>query len=197
MSAEVPRSNGSAQFLFTASPNSPLLSGFKINEDGSLTPVPGSPFVIGTPARAIVGVHDALLIADGAGITVFSVDMETGAIRQTDSAKAASISDLLNDPQMNAAIAVSAAGALALRVVDGRLQAQPAPMAQAPAVAQTSRHAILDATDHFMYVIDIGKTELMAFRIQNGKPLPLSPQSYPLPKDTAFITLVASRNIQR
>ena len=197
MSAEVPRSNGSAQYLFTASPNSPLLSGFKINVDGSLTPVPGSPFVIGTPARAIMGVHDALLIADGAGIRVFSVDMETGAIRQTDSAKAASISDFLSDPQMNATIAVSAAGALALRVEDGRLQAQPAPMAQTPAVAQTSRHAILDATDHFMYVIDIGKTELMAFRTQNGKPLPLSPQSYPLPKDTAFITLVASRNIQR
>jgi hypothetical protein len=197
MSAEVPRSNGSAQYLFTASPNSPLLSGFKINEDGSLTPVPGSPFVIGTPARAIMGVHDALLIADGAGITVFSVDMETGAIRQTDSAKAASISNLVSDPQMNAAIAVSAAGVLALRVVDGRLQAQPAPMAQAPTVAQTSRHAILDATDHFMYVIDIGKTELMAFRTQNGKPLPLSPQSYPLPKDTTLITLVASRNIQR
>jgi hypothetical protein len=198
MSAEVPRSNGSAQFLFTASPNSPLLSGFKINADGSLTPVPGSPFVIATPARAIVGVHDALLIADGAGITVFSVDMATGAIRQTDSAKAAFISDLVSDPQMNAAIAVSASGALALRVVDGRLQAQPAPMtAQVPAVVQTSRQAILDVTDHFMYVIDIGKTELMAFRTQNGKPLPLSPQSYPLPKDTAFITLVGSPRIQR
>jgi hypothetical protein len=195
MSAEVPRSNGSAQYLFTASPNSPLLSGFKINADGSLTPVPGSPFVIGTSARAIVGVHDALLIADGAGIRVFSVDMESGAIRQTDLAKAVTISDLVSDPQMNAAIAVSPAGALALRVVDGKLLTQPAPMARAPAAAQTSRQAILDATDHFMYVIDVGKTELMAFRTQNGKPLPLSPQSYPLPKDTAFITLVESRDI--
>ena len=197
MSAEVPRSNGSAQFLFTASPNSPLLSGFKINTDGSLTPVPGSPFVIGASARAIVGVHDALLLADGASVRVFSVDMETGAIRQTDSAKAATISDLVSDPQMNAAIAISPAGALALRVVDGRLQAQPAPMAQSPAQPQTPRQAILDATDHFMYVINVGKTELMAFRTQNGKPLPLSPQSYPLPKDTTFITLVGSQRIQR
>jgi hypothetical protein len=197
MSAEVPRSNGSAQFLFTASPNSPLLSGFKINPDGSLTPVPGSPFVIGTAARAIVGVHDALLISDGAGIKVFSVDMETGAIQQTDSINAATISNLVSDPQRNAAIAVSPAGALALRVVDGKLQVQPAPMAQAPAEAQTSGQAILDATDHFMYVIDVGKTELMAFRTQNGKPLPLSPQSYPLPRGTVFITLVESQRIQR
>ena len=197
MFAEVPRSKGPAQFLFTASANSPLLSGFKINADGSLTPVPGSPFVIGTSARAIVGVHDALLIADGAGISVFSVDMETGAIRQTDSAKAATITDLVSDPQMNAAIAVSPAGALALRVVHGRLQAQPAPMAQAQVEAQTSRQAILDATDHFMYVIDVGKSELMAFRTQNGKPLPLSPQSYPLPSGTAFITLVELQKTQR
>jgi hypothetical protein len=190
MSAEVP-----AQFLFTASPNSPLLSGFRMNADGSLTPVPGSPFVISTAARAIAGVHGALLVADGAGIRVFRVDKETGAIRQTDSARIGTITSLVNDPQMNAVIAVSPAGALALRVMDGMLQAQPAPMAQAE--AHTSRQAILDATGRFMYMVDVSRAELMAFRAQNGKQLPLTPQSYPLPRGTAFITLVESRNIRR
>jgi hypothetical protein len=192
MSTAVP-----AQFVFTASPNSPLLSGFRINVDGSLAPIPGSPFLINTSARAIAGVHGTLLVADGAGIRVFSVDKETGAIRQSDSARIGAITDLLSDLHSDAAIAVSPTGAMVLRVKDGKLQAQPAPMSPGSAEAQTSRQSIVDAADHFMYVVDAGKAELMAFRIENAKPLPLTPQSYPLPRGTAFITLVESRNIRR
>jgi hypothetical protein len=197
MSAEVPRSSSPAQFLFTASANSPLLSGFRINADGSLAPVPGAPFVIGASVRAIASVRGTLLVADGAGIRAFSVDQETGAIRQSDSIRAGPITDLVSDPQADAATAVSPAGALALRVMDGRLQTQPAPMAAASAESQTSRQAVLDATGRFMYVVDVNKAELMALRIQNGKPIPLSPQAYPLPRGTSFITLVKSPRIQR
>jgi hypothetical protein len=191
MSVEVP-----TQFVFTASSNSPLLSGFRINADGSLAPIPGSPFLINTSARAIAGVHGTLLVADGAGIRVFSVDQETGAIRQSDSVRIGAITDLLSDLHSDAAIAVSPIGAMVLRVKDGKLQAQPAPMSPASAEAQTARQSIL-AADRFMYVVDAGKAELMAFRIENGKPLPLTPQSYSLPRGTAFITLVESRNIRR
>jgi hypothetical protein len=191
MSAEVP-----AQFVFTASPNSPLLSGFKINADGSLAPIPGSPFLINTSASAIAGVHGTLLVADGAGIRVFSVDQETGAIQQSDSVRIGVITDLLSDLHSDAAIAVSPTGAMILRVKDGKLQAQPAPMSPASTEAQIARQSIL-AADRFMYVVDAGKAELMAFRIENGKPLPLMPQFYPLPRGTAFITLVESRNIRR
>ena len=192
MSAEVP-----AQFVFTASPNSPLLSGFRINADGSLTPVSGSPFLISTSARAIAGVHGTLLVADSAGISVFSVDKETGAIRQSDSVRIGAITDLVSDPHSDAAIAASSTGALALRVKNGKLQAQPAPMPPASPEAQSAKQSVLDAATRFMYVVDAGKAELMAFRIENGKPLPLTPQSYPVPRGSAFITLVESGNIRR
>jgi len=190
MSAQVP-----AQFVFTASPNSPLLSGFRLNADGSLAPVPGSPFLINTSARAIAGVQGTLLVAEGASIRVFSLD-ETGAIRQSDSLRTGMITDFVRD-QANGVIAVSPTGALALQVKDGKLQAQPTPVSPAPAEAQPFKQAVMDATGRFMYVMDAGKAELMAFRIQNGKPLPLSPQSYPLPRGTAFIALVELRKIQR
>jgi 6-phosphogluconolactonase (cycloisomerase 2 family) len=81
MAATVP-----AQFLFVGDGVAPLITGFRINGDGSLAPVPGSPFVISVPARSLVAIHGTLVIADGKGIVAYKVDKQTGSIQQIDAA---------------------------------------------------------------------------------------------------------------
>src|SRR5579859_210242 len=72
MAATVP------QFLFVGDPETPLISGFRINDDGSLAPVPGSPFPVGFTPRALWSMGDLLLAVNQDGATAFAVDRETG-----------------------------------------------------------------------------------------------------------------------
>lgn len=73
MAATVP-----AQFLFVGDGDAPLITGFRINGDGSLAPVPGSPFSVGFTPRALWSTKNLLLVLTQEGATAFSVDPETG-----------------------------------------------------------------------------------------------------------------------
>jgi hypothetical protein len=66
------------QFLFVGDPATPLVSGFRINNDGSLAPVPGSPFPLGFTPRALWSTDNLLLAVTQDGATAFAVDRETG-----------------------------------------------------------------------------------------------------------------------
>jgi 6-phosphogluconolactonase (cycloisomerase 2 family) len=82
MAATVP-----AQFLFLGQSDAPLVTAFRINSDGSLAPVAGSPFAVGAAARELTFVGNTLTVASEAGVQAFTVDKETGSIHEGGLAK--------------------------------------------------------------------------------------------------------------
>ena len=193
MAGNVSKKDPPSQFLFATSPDSRLMHGFKINSDGSLAPVSGSPFVTGIPLRSLASVQNALIAAGEDTILAFTVDQETGSIRQSDAIKTAAISRLTADLPANAVIATTSAGSIAFRVAKGKLEPLPGEIAAskpASTKAQAPPSAVLDASGRFMYVVDAGKAELAAFHVEQGRPKALSPPAYPLPSGTSAIALV-------
>lgn len=187
MAATVPK-NSAQQFLFAASMDSPLISGFEINNDGSLAPVAGSPFLMIEPVRAVLSLHGNLIVAGGNSVKVFVVDSETGSIRFMDSAKISGISKLASDPTIDAVIATAPTGRVSLRLVQGKLQTQPDTLT--PAQSESPQQAALDATDRFMYTVESDMAEVRAFRVDGKKLIPLSPASYPIQRGSASVALV-------
>jgi hypothetical protein len=165
-----------------------MISGFTINNDGSLAPVPGSPFVETGPAHAIAALEGSLIAAGADRLRVFAVDQETGSIHLTDTLGFKNVSSLASTPANDAIVATMPTGMIALRVANGKLQGAPVDML--PVGVQAPPQAVLDASGKFMYTID-GNAELMAFRVEGKSVTPLSPPSYPLPSGATFIALVA------
>lgn len=186
--------NSAQQFLFAISADSPLMSGFKIGENGSLMPVPGSPFVSNQPSHFIASVQGALIVASENTITVFRVDAETGSIQQTDAVRTGKISQLMADLPANMVVAATEKGLVAFRISDGELKAMPGAVAVSEVAsikAQPPPSAVLDASGRFMYVADASRAELEVFPAENGKLSTLLPSAtYPLPHGTAAIALV-------
>ena len=153
--------------------------------------VPGSPFSIAAPAQAVTAMHGALIVASGTSITAFAVNKETGMIQPTDSIKTGAES-LEADSAENTIFAATQKGMLAFRVSDGKLQTLPSTLAVSArqAVAPQSPPAALDASSKFMYVIDASKAEIAGYRVDEGKPMPLTPQFYPTSRGANSLILV-------
>ena len=81
--APVPRT--SPQFLFLGDAASPLLTGFRLNSDGSLAPLPGSPYPAGAPVRALQSMQNVLIVETRSGATAYIVNQETGLLAPADS----------------------------------------------------------------------------------------------------------------
>lgn len=80
----------SRQFLFLSDAGAPLITIFKINGDGSLAPIPGSPFPISAPARALKSAQDLLIVEGESGASMFKVNRETGLLEPAANALSAS-----------------------------------------------------------------------------------------------------------
>lgn len=130
------------------------------------------------------------MVGGKTGIKLFSVDKESGAILQTDAIQAGPVNELLRDPATNAVVAVTPTQRLLVSAVQGKLQVLPAGNMLSAREATTLPPAVLDASGKFMFVVDSTRSQLMAFRVEDRKPVPLSPASYPLPGGSASITLV-------
>jgi hypothetical protein len=154
-SAQVPQTG--SQFLFAGDAVSPWITGFRLNSDGSLAPLPGSPFAAGAPVRALHAVRDGLMVETENAVSFYRVNQETGELQQDSASAALSASDLSR---------LAAAG------------------------PQT---AALDAAGKFMYVVDVQRAELLAFRVEKGK-LVLLPPVYPVMAGTGSLALVFSSN---
>jgi sugar lactone lactonase YvrE len=50
--------------------------------------------------------------------------------------------------------------------------------------------AVLDASGRFMYVADVDRRELLAYRVENGKPLALSSSAIPIANATNSLAIV-------
>jgi len=170
MAAVVP-----SQFLFTADPGAGVILGFKINRDGGLSPVPGSPFVMAESPRLIAGTGENLFVAGRTKLTLFVADEETGTLRKADVAPVPRLSSMAADLPSSTIFASSLAGELAVRAVNHRIQVSAA-AEPAEARAPTS---VLDSSGSFMYTLDRATGTISIFTVRNGAPDPESLRSYP------------------
>jgi 6-phosphogluconolactonase (cycloisomerase 2 family) len=186
--AEASKTGAGAEFLFVSGTSgSSLVSGFKINPDGSLIPVPGSPFAMGGQVRAIAAMQGSLVVAGEKSITAFAMDKETGFVQQTDSIKSEAISTLEADSSQNTILATTQKGSMAFGLSNGKLV--PVSSASAASDRQPSP-AVLDATGQFMYVMNASNAEVAAYRVDQGKTEALTPSSYPVSQGANLLTLV-------
>lgn len=190
---QVSKTGSGAQFLFFGDASASLINGFRINHDGSLTPVPGSPFPTTAPVHSAASLHGTLIVANETSLTAFAVDKESGSIQQTDSIQAGTVKSLEADSAENAVFATMQKGTIAFRVTNGKLETLPGALAvpaRAPSVASHLPSAVLDASGQFMYVLDASRSEIAAYRVDGGKPVPLSPSAYPVTHSADSLTLV-------
>jgi hypothetical protein len=183
MAAVVP-----SQFLFTADPWAGVILGFKINPDGGLSPVPGSPFVADDSGRWVAGLDGSLLVAGKSSLMAFAVNKETGAIRKSDSVKLSGVSSLIAEPVSHIVFASTASGRVAVRMVNDRLHVSAAVDVAVP-VADSST-SVADASGKFIYQLDPQTGVISAFSLEGGKTAPLSPGSYPAGHSNASLAIV-------
>lgn len=161
-----------------------VILGFRINSDGGLSAVSGSPFVAANSPRLVAAAGSNLLVADEKNLNVFAIATETGKITKTDSRALPSISNLTVDPASKMAFVTMPREQVALQVVNNKIQvsARSAMMPSSHSAAATTEPAVskpvMDASGQFAYSLNSSTGEISAFRVDNGKMTSLSPASY-------------------
>jgi hypothetical protein len=178
-----------AQVLFVGDASG--VSGFKINQDGSLMPMPGFTFR-SAPVNSVASVGNTLIVATENSISAFSVNKEVSALQQTDSMKADAVENIAVNPSANAITAITQKGNMALRIAAGKLEPIPAAaeVVSESASVPRSTPAALDTTGKFMYVVNAATAEIDAFRVEQGRPEALTPASYPTSRSAKSLAVV-------
>lgn len=175
-----------SQFLFTADPSAGVILGFKINSDGGLSPVPGSPFVTPNSPTLLVANGKDLFAADEAGLTAFAVNRETGTINKLDSVAMPPITNLTVDSSDQTVFATAGTRRTEVRVVNSKLQLGEVsgimllrPGASSGAGEESAGPQVRDASGQFSYALNSSTGEISAFRVEGSSLVPLSPATYP------------------
>jgi 6-phosphogluconolactonase (cycloisomerase 2 family) len=175
-----------SQFLFTADPSAGVILGFKINSDGGLSPVPGSPFVAPNSPTLLVANGKDLFAADEAGLTAFAVNRETGTINKLDSVAMPPITNLTVDSSDQTVFATSGTRRTEVRVVNSKLQLGEVsgimllrPGASSAGGEESAGPQVRDASGQFSYALNSSTGEISAFRVEGSSLVPLSPATYP------------------
>lgn len=178
------------QFLFVGDASG--LSGFKINQDGSLLPMAGATLRTGTPVSSMISMDNALIVANQNSISAFAVNKDTGALQQTDSMQANAVQSLEVNSNEHAIVATSEQGSMSLRITGGKLEPMPVAVQATSESASVplSTPAALDTTGKFMYVINAAQAEITAYRVEQGRPEPLTPASYPASRSAKALAVV-------
>jgi len=191
MSTAVP-----TEFLFTADPNAGVILGFRINRDGGLSAVPGSPLVARNSPRLVAAVGSNLLVADEKNLTVFAIAKGTGKMTKTDSRALPSISNLTVDPVSRMAFATMPLEQVELQVVNNKLQVSATSVMEPSSASATSmtdvriRKPVIDASGHFAYLLDSSTGEISAFQVESGRMTPLSPATYAAGRGAISLSIV-------
>lgn len=181
MAAVVP-----SQFLFTADPSAGVILGFKINSDGGLSSVPGSPFVAPDSPTLLAASQKDLFVANKSGLTVFDVNRETGTITKMDSVAMPSITNLSVDSADGTVFATSGTRRTEVQVVNGKIQFGAVSGIMLMNTGTSSKvgeisasQQVKDATGEFSYALNSSTGEISAFRVEGSSLVPLSPATYP------------------
>lgn len=201
MAKAVPAGPTPTQFLFAANPGAKSIAGFRINPDGSLAPVPGSPFASDEQPGRIAAISNTLIVTRRQSLALYLVDKESGSIRETEPVTLGPVSALAVDTRSATVYAAVGTQQFAFRVSNGVLRSVPLagvfPQAVtgAPGLSSGSathaNQAIFDTTRQFVYALDNGTAEISAYRVLEGKVVPLAPASYPIGRGTSSIAIAA------
>ena len=93
MAATVPQT---AEFLFLSDATAPFIFGFKINPDGLLEPIQGSPFAIASPGLDLKSLHNFLIVKTAGANAIFIVDKEKGTLQPADPANSSVMTSQLS-----------------------------------------------------------------------------------------------------
>ena len=175
-----------SQFLFTADPSAGVILGFKINSDGGLSPVPGSPFVAPDSPTLLAASQNDLFVANKSGLTVFGVNRETGTITKMDSVSMSSITNLSVDSADGMAFVRSGTRRTEVQVVNDKIQLGEVSGimllragASSTAGEASASQQVKDASGQFSYALNSSTGEISAFRVEGSSLVPLSPATYP------------------
>jgi hypothetical protein len=193
MAAAVP-----SEFLFTSDPSAGLILGFKINSDGGLSPVPGSPFEVADSPRLVAAIGNHLVVAGQSTLAAFAVDRETETISQSDVLAVPPISNLVTEqPSSATAIATTAKGQLVIRILNNKIQITRASersmigSSADAAVGRSRNEEAMDASGKLLYVLNTRDGTVSAFQVRDGKVTPLSPSSYPAGHGASSLAITA------
>lgn len=176
------------QFLFTADPAAGVILGFKVNRDGGLSPVPGSPFVMADSPFLVAGTGENLFVASRTKLTLFVANKATGSIRKADVAMLPRISRLIADLPSTAVFASTPREELAVRVVNQRMLISNAAGTRANVVR--SETSVVDVTGRFMYKLDPQTGTISVFSMRDGKAEPTSLPPYPAGHGSTSLAIV-------
>jgi 6-phosphogluconolactonase (cycloisomerase 2 family) len=180
------------QFLFVADSGSPAIFGNRINEDGSLAPVPGSPFSVQELPLKVAALGTNLLVAGSTRITAYTVDKQSGAIEPMDTLGFDSPFEFVVDAPASVLKVVWQGQVFSYRITAGKFQqlSSALNLLSPAAFARASNPPALDATGRFAYFVNTGAAEISAFHFDQGKLSPLAPPSYPAGKRPASVAVV-------
>ena len=181
MAAVVP-----SQFLFTADPSAGVILGFKINRDGGLSPVPGSPFVMADSPRLVAGTGEDLFVAGKTKLTLFRANKDTGTISQADVASLPQLSELVADSPTGTVFASTPRGTLTVRVVNRRMEISTA-VGTTTDVPQAET-SVRDASGRFLYTLNPETATISVFNVQEGARISLG--SYPAGHGSTSLAIV-------
>ncbi len=192
------------QFVFVAASaaapgaSSGSITGFKVESDGSLSPLPQSATLLAERAVTIFAMRgSSLAIIGSSSVSLFAVDATTGALRLRNVLSTGPIHDAELDSSGQILRVTTKNGELELQERDGRL------IATAPAVSgkgtmamlyQSARQdssAAVTRDQQFLYVLNRSAAQINAFRAEGKQTIPLTPANYPVAKGASALALVS------
>lgn len=180
--------NGS--FLYTANPTQGTIAGFAIASDGSLSPVPGSPFAVGT-----AGTSPSFLAVHPSGSFLYAADPGNNAVLGFSIGSNGAISPIAGSPFAaglgTAALSMTPQGSFLYASNSGDNTLSGYSISNSGALTQVSGSPFLTggnvpgfvlATGSFVYVADQGTNDIAGFAIANtgtltkvkGSPFPVA-----------------------
>lgn len=188
-------------FLYTANPAQGTVAGFAIGSDGGLTPVPGSPFSVGT-----VGTSPSFIVTDPAGNFLYLADPANNAVLGFTIQSNGAISAIPGSPFPSGAgtvaLSVSPQGSFLFAanhgdntvsafVIDpgsGKLAA----VSGSPFATGGNGPGFVLATGSFVYVADQVTNDIAAFSIgNNGTLIKVKGSPFPVPVSPSWLVAVA------
>ena len=180
--------NGS--FLYTANPTQGTITGFAVASDGSLSPVPGSPFAVGT-----AGSSPSFLAVHPGGAFLYAADPASNAVLGFSIASNGAISPIAGSPFAaglgTSAFSITPQGSFLYASNSGDNTVSGFSISNSGALTQVSGSPFLTggnvpgyvlATGSFVYVADQGTNDIAGFVIAStgtltkvkGSPFPVA-----------------------
>jgi hypothetical protein len=191
------------QFVFVAASGSPAgsISGFKVESDGSLSPLPQGTVPLAEPTIKMLALDGRLAVVGQKRVSLFAVDSATGMLHLSHVTAINHLRVLAPRSSVQSPFVLDANNQLMLQSRDGHLTATGISVTETGAslndstlndsAEQSPSTSVLTRDQQFMYVLDRSASQLRAFRAEGNHAAPLTPEAYPVAKGTSALAIVS------